>query len=232
MGANFAGRLAVVVACVLLVTACADVAYEEPVDPTAAAARSAGAQLLTNPIPDPSTGWRAAVLPIPIPRPAFTLTDTEGEPFEFGARTAGELTLLYFGYTHCPDVCPTHMASIAGALRALPAEDADRVTVVFATADPERDDAERLRDYLDLFDPSFIGLTGTLEETNRALASLGLPGVTIRNRRGEHYEVDHPSLVIAFTPDDLGHLVFPFRLNQDAWEHDLRRLLDEGWEEP
>ncbi|HEY7573705.1 MAG TPA: SCO family protein, partial [Thermoanaerobaculia bacterium] len=85
------------------------------------------------------------------PKPDFTLTDTEGGPFDFRARTDGFVTLLFFGYTHCPDVCPVHMANIAAVLADLDYADRARIRVVFVTTDPERDTPGRLREWLDRF---------------------------------------------------------------------------------
>ena len=82
-------------------------------------------------------------------KPDFTLTDTSGHPYDFRARTQGQLTLLFFGYTHCPDVCPITLATIAGALNNLPGH---AVTVVFVTTDPARDTTSRLRSWLDGYD--------------------------------------------------------------------------------
>src|SRR5438128_2021856 len=74
----------------------------------------------------------------------FTLTDTERRPFHFAADTRGTVTLLYFGYTNCPDVCPQHLVNIAGALKRMSKENQSRVRVVFVTTDPARDTPERL----------------------------------------------------------------------------------------
>src|SRR3990172_2679725 len=78
---------------------------------------------------------------VSIPRPAFTLTDTDGKPFAFAERTAGRLTFLEFGYTNCPDVCPVHMANLSTVLTNLAPSDRMRTTVVFVTVDPDRDSA-------------------------------------------------------------------------------------------
>ena len=97
----------------------------------------------------------------PLPRPDFTLTDTAGRPFAFSKATSGRLTLLFFGYTSCPDVCPAHLARLAAGLKALPPEQRDAVDVVFVGVDAERDTRERVRAWLDHFDPRFVGLTGS-----------------------------------------------------------------------
>ena len=186
-----------------------------------------GSQLHTNPLPDPEhTGWHGALLDEPIPRPEFTLTDTEGRPYDIATETAGEPTLLYIGYTSCPDICPLHLSHIADALHELDG-DGDGVEVVFVTADPERDDPATLERYLDAFHPSFVGLTGSEEEIAAALAAVGQPSPDRYNERdGGVYEVTHPSQVIAFSTDDQAHLVFPFGTSRDGWVQDLPRLVD------
>jgi protein SCO1/2 len=104
------------------------------------------------------------VLDNPYTVPDTTLTDTEGEPFSLASDTDKRLTLVFFGYTHCVDsICPTVLGSLASALTRLDDEDRSEIDVVFVTTDPERDTEQVLREYLDRFDPSFIGLTGDLD---------------------------------------------------------------------
>jgi protein SCO1 len=169
-----------------------------------------------------STGWSGTVLPDPArERPAFTLVDTDGQPFDFAAETAGRLTLVFFGYTNCPDVCPVHMATIAQAL--------DRVDVpldvVFVTTDPGRDDPERIRSWLGSFDPDFIGLTGDLVDIERAQEAMGA-SVAIAEPAEDNgkYLVGHTSGVFVITPDDRVRLVYPFGTRQEDWVNDLPRI--------
>src|SRR5947207_5200923 len=108
--------------------------------------------------------YRGGVVTPPLPKPRFVLTDTSGAPFDFWVRTRGSVTLLFFGYTNCPDQCPMHMASIGLALRKLPANVGDHVKLVFVTTDPARDTTAVLRRWLDHFDKRFVGLTGSEAE--------------------------------------------------------------------
>lgn len=94
--------------------------------------------------------------------PDFTLTDQNGRPYEFRARDS-EATVLFFGYTYCPDVCPATMVTYREAMQDL-GRYRDRVRFVYVSVDPERDTPERLKEYLALYDPAIIGLTGTPEE--------------------------------------------------------------------
>lgn len=107
-------------------------------------------------------------------RPSFVLRDTAGQRYDFAAETGGRPTLLYFGYTSCPDECPTAMADIAGALRQSTPELRAKTVVVFVTTDPERDDPALLRRWLDMFSVDYVGLVGTQAEVDAAQAAVGL----------------------------------------------------------
>jgi protein SCO1/2 len=168
-------------------------------------------------------------VPTPGDRPAFTLTDTSGQAFDFQRDTAGAVTLLYYGYTHCPDVCPTNMAMIANALKAAGPAVASKVKVVFVTTDPERDTGPVLRDWLDHFDPSFIGLTGTADAINAAMAAEGLPPAEKTPLTGGGYEVTHASWTTVFAQDNKAHLLYGLSVNQAQWVHDLTKLVQQGW---
>jgi protein SCO1/2 len=115
----------------------------------------------------------------PYQKPAFTLTDTTGAPYDVAARTADGPTLLFFGFTHCPDVCPSTMADVALALRSTDPAVAERTTVVFVTTDPARDTPEVLGEYLGRFDAdlptSFVGLTGDQQQIDQAQLAAGVP---------------------------------------------------------
>ncbi len=174
----------------------------------------------------PDDGWRGAQLAEPVERPEFTLLDTDGQPFDFRERTRGALTLLFFGYTSCPDVCPVHMANLAAVLDRYDYDVQSRVQVVFVTTDPERDTPERIRAWLDQFDPSFVGLRGGLEEVNRIQRTLGLPEAKAGGIRADGtYDVGHAATVLAFEPDGPARRLYLFGTRQADWENDLPRLL-------
>lgn len=145
------------------------------------------------------------VLRPPNPQPSLVLTDTDGTSYDVKARGAGKVTLVYFGYTHCPDVCPTTMADIAQALRESTAPVREKVTVVFVTVDPHRDSRSALRSWLDEFDPSFVGLRGTLPQVIAAQRAANLP-VSKVSKNGK--TVEHSPEVIAYTPDRLAHVLY------------------------
>ena len=111
--------------------------------------------------PAGTESYRGGLVTPPLPKPGFVLTDTSGAAFDFRQKTEGYVTLLFFGYTYCPDQCPMHMANLSAALKRLPAGMANQVKLVFVTTDPARDSPPVLRRWLDLFDRQFIGLIGT-----------------------------------------------------------------------
>lgn len=173
-----------------------------------------------------STELQGAVVESATPKPSFVLTDTAGEPYDFVERTEGKLTLLYFGYLNCPDICPVHMAQIAEVFDQLPAVARDAV-VVFVSVDPDRDSPEEIRTYLDNFDSRFVGLTGTMAELESAQTAAGIPLARYVGE-GETYTVDHAGWVIAYAPDGLNHSVYPFGTRQSQWTNDLQILAGMG----
>jgi len=161
-------------------------------------------------------------------KPDFTLTDTSGHPYDFREQTKGKVTLLYFGYTNCPDVCPITMATIAGALNNLPGS---AVTVVFVTTDPVRDTPARIRQWLDGYDTDFVGLTGTPAQLAAAQRAAG---VTVAqadapDKKG-NYAVGHAASVLVYTGDGRQHLSYPFGTTQGDWQHDIPLVLaNKAW---
>jgi protein SCO1/2 len=141
----------------------------------------------------------------PYRRPSFTLTDTSGAAYDFHAATAGRPTLLFFGYTHCPDVCPTTMADIAVALRTVDRTVAEKVQVVFVTTDPAADTPAVLGEYLGRFDADlptrFVGLTGGQDAIDQAQLSAGVP-------LAEDGGKAHSSLLLLYGNDDEAHVAF------------------------
>ena len=123
------------------------------------AAPAPGADEARAPRADPAL--RAGVFDPPRPAPAFTLHGSDGRPLRLEAHR-GKVVVLEFGFTSCTDVCPVTLATLARARKAL-GPDGERVQVVFVTVDPERDDASRLREFLEGFDPTFLGGTGGAE---------------------------------------------------------------------
>jgi len=180
-----------------------------------------------------STDYHGGLVSPPLPKPRFTLTDTSGAAFDFRAKTDGFVTLLFFGYTHCPDICPLQMHTIADALRKLPTGSAAQFKVVFVTTDVAQDTRESLRAYLDRFNKSFVGLTGTEEAIQAAQMAANLPPAKKGSVQSNgEYEVGHSAFVLAYTKDNLAHLVYPAGMKSEDWVHDLPLLVSETWTKP
>lgn len=190
----------------------------------------------------------ATIFGTPYELPDVTLTDQTGAPFELAARADGKATLLFFGFTHCPDICPVTMGIVARGLEQLEPAERERVLTVFVTLDPPRDGPERLAQWLGALDPSFVGLTGSQAEVDDALARLGFvmppdtgPGAAGAGHadHGDHgsgdaaggdYAVAHPTALFVFTPDGVGR--FGYGLGQadpDVLAADLRTILAFDW---
>lgn len=171
-----------------------------------------------NDTPPSRSPWAGRVLDPAPERPTTDLVDTAGEPFDLRTATAGQLTLVFYGYTNCPDICSIQMATLKQSL--------DRVEVpakvVFITTDPERDTPERLRSWLDSFDPEFIGVTGTPEAIAQAQQEMGVvvAAADPASANGS-YTVGHSSAVYVFTADDRAHLAYPAGTRQQDWANDL-----------
>lgn len=169
----------------------------------------------------------------PLPKPKFTLTDTSGTAFDFHTKTQGYVTLLYFGYTHCPDMCPLEMSTIAEALKEMPPAVADELKVIFVTTDPARDTGDVLRSWLNHFNKHFIGLTGNEDAILAAQIAANLPPA---KKSAVHtdgsYEVGHAAFVLAYTKDNLAHVIYPVGVREEDWTHDLPQLVKETWTTP
>jgi protein SCO1/2 len=158
-------------------------------------------------------------------KPDVTLTDTSGQPYNLPAKTDGHLTLLYFGYTHCPDVCPTTMANLAATLRTLTPAQRAKITVVFVTTDPARDTPPVIRAWLDQFNTAFVGLTGAFTPIQQAAASVGIIiDKPVKETNGD-YQVTHGAEVLAFNTDNKAHVVWTAGETVAQLQHDLPLLL-------
>ena len=182
--------------------------------------------------PAQSDAYRGGLVTPPLPKPRFVLTDTSGAPYDFWNKTQGSVTLLFFGYANCPDQCPMHMANIGAALKKLPSGTADRVKLVFVTTDPARDTPVELRRWLDNFDKHFVGLTGTEAALEAVQMATGVPVARKTESRNGTYSVAHSNFVVAYTQDNLAHVIYPGGVSKDDWIHDLPLLIKETWSRP
>jgi protein SCO1 len=179
--------------------------------------------------PSSAGSYRGGLVSPPLPKPGFVLTDTSDAAFDFRQKTEGYVTLLFFGYTYCPDQCPMHMANLSAALKKLPPGIADRVKLVFVTTDPARDSPTVLRRWLDLFDRRFIGLTGTERAIEAVQRATGVPPATKTGPAKADYAVSHANFVLAYSRDNLAHVIYPGGVSKDDWVHDLPLLIKETW---
>ncbi|EIG60743.1 SCO family protein [Bradyrhizobium canariense] len=152
----------------------------------------------------------------------FQLTDQNGKPVT-DKNLKGKPTLIFFGYTHCPDVCPTSLFEISEVLRAM-GKDADKVNAVFISVDPERDTPGTMKDYLSSFDPHLEGLSGDPAETAKVITSYRVYAKKVPTKDGD-YTMDHTALIYLMDRD--GRFVSPFNLKRTPEEAavDLKRYL-------
>ncbi|TQJ75102.1 SCO family protein [Streptomyces sp. SLBN-31] len=174
------------------------------------------------------TGQKAAtVLDQPFEKPDLVLTDTHGRKYDFRKETAGRPTLIYFGYTHCPDICPTTMSNIAVAKKQLPKAEQDKLQVVFVTTDPARDTPAELGKWLKGIDPAFVGLTGDFSTIQAGARTLGISIEPAHKdkKTGKTVSV-HGTQVIAFSPKtDGGYVLYGEDASVDDYTKDLPKII-------
>jgi protein SCO1/2 len=174
---------------------------------------------------DPN-GMRGATLDQPYKLPAATLTDTGGSPFNLVTSTKKPVTLIFFGYTNCPDVCPTVMADVASALTKLDDSVRKQVQVLFITTDPARDTGPVIHKYLDRFDPSFIGLTGSLTSIKDIAQAVGVPVEGMKKLPSGGYEIGHGAQVLGFGKDDKATVLWMSNTSIGDMVHDFGKLVE------
>jgi protein SCO1/2 len=164
------------------------------------------------------------LLQTPRPLADFTLTASTGEPMSL-SDLRGQYVLVYFGYTSCPDVCPLTLTDLAQMAKDLGAQRMQEVQVLLITVDPERDTAEQLARYLPNFDPSFLGMTGTVEEIEAVAAQFGIYLGRQEGSPAAGYLVDHTNAVSVVDPDGYLRLVFTNDVTAQEMAADLRYLM-------
>lgn len=223
---------AVIMSFALMATGCGNNAPERPASVAAA-----------------SDDYHGTVVDPPLTIAPVTLRDTNGTAVRLDQATTqpDSLTAVFFGFTHCDDVCPTTMADLAAARRALPSNLLRRTRLVFVTVDPKRDTAPVLRTWLDRFDPSIAGLRGPVRLVHRAEDSLFAsqssrsatgPSQPSQDAAGDHvhegteadrggsgYEVDHTSIVYLFGPNGES-LIYTGGATAITYREDFKRLLE------
>ncbi|WP_228976307.1 SCO family protein [Streptomyces sp. DH12] len=175
----------------------------------------------------PDADKPGTILDRPFDKPDLVLTDTTGKPYDLRARTKGKPTLVYFGYTHCPDVCPLTMSNLATAMKELPKAERDKLEVVFVTTDPERDTPAELAKWLPAAgDPSFVGLSGPFPTIQAGARQLGI-GIDPPSKDKDGKIVSmHGAQVMAFSPkNDRGYVVYGESTTVEEYAKDLPKLI-------
>jgi protein SCO1/2 len=161
----------------------------------------------------------------PFPVSSTPLTDTSGKPFSLTRSTTDPLTLVFFGYSHCPDICQTVMANLASAMTRLDAQDRERVQVVFVTTDPARDTRSALKAYLAHFDPSFVGLTGDIETIISVAKPLGVGITEGQKLPSGGYDITHGTTITGIDGADQGYVYWNETTSSADFASDIHTLL-------
>ena len=151
----------------------------------------------------------------------FSLTDHNNQRFEL-AQLRGKLVIIFFGYTHCPDICPTELATMAKLLKQL-GRDSDNVQALFISVDPERDTPDKLKNYVPFFSTELIGLTGTKDEITTVTKAYRVQSkIHSKKENSDYYLVDHSAnLYVIDAKGKLIHMI-PFGLPRDHILHVLK----------
>ncbi len=155
----------------------------------------------------------------------LALNDADGKPRTL-ADFKGKVTLVFFGYTQCPDVCPGTLAELAAVKRDL-GKDGERLQGVFVSVDPQRDTPEVLKAYITNFDPAFVALTGTPEQIEAAAKNFKVFFAKVPGRTEGSYTVDHTAGTYVFDAQGRVRLFVRYGSGAEALRHDLKLLLDE-----
>lgn len=157
--------------------------------------------------------------------PALELVDQNNQPFSLEDHK-GKVILLYFGYTYCPDYCPTTLADFQKVKDEL-GDKGDQVDVVFVTVDPDRDTPERMKEYLEFFDPAFIGLYGTQDQLTPIERDYGIQVAIDEATPGSsYYTVSHSTSLYAIDQEGNLRLTWPYGTSPDDITSDVKHLLD------
>lgn len=195
----------------------------------AALAAGGGAWFASRALEGPDRPQFATVLPERRPLPEFSLADHENRPFD-AERLRGHTSLLFFGFTHCPDICPATLTQLAAARRQLAAESgktrAELPQIVLVSVDPRRDTPESLKRYVEYFGEGITGVTGSVEEIRALSEPLGV--YFEKNGQGDDYTVNHSTAVLVVGPDATLQALFSAPHEVAAFVHDLPILMASG----
>jgi protein SCO1/2 len=205
------GRTALVAALLVLVAGCGGT--ESPI-----------ANVRTN----DHDGMHGVVLPSAYHLPDVRMTDTAGRPYRLRSDTSKPLTMVFFGYTNCPDICRIVMANLASAVTRLAPADRAKVGMLFVTSDPARDTPQVIRAYLDRYNPGFEGVTGKLPAIKQSARALGVPIAKGHRLPGGGYDVDHGTQVVGARADGTAPIVWTQGTPPGAIAADITKILHSG----
>jgi protein SCO1 len=158
----------------------------------------------------------------------FHLIDQDGKPFQL-TQLRGKVVLFSFGFTHCPNVCPTTLADLAKVYHALPAHDRPRVQILFVTIDPDRDRAEQMKEYVPYFDATFLGLTGSPDQVAQTAKAYGAfyEKQAANAQSPDVYFMNHSAYIYLIAPDGKWRILYGFdQLNEtEKIAGDIDRVL-------
>ncbi len=172
-------------------------------------------------------GLNGVVLPRPYDVPSVPLQDADGATYDLATDATKPLTLVFFGYTHCPDICQVVMANIASSLTRLDDAQKAQVQMVFVTTDPARDDVATLRSYLDRFDPSFDGLTGDLAKIVELGSAFDVEIAKGKKLASGGYDVAHGTQILGLLPDHRAPFVWTQGTDPSTLADDITTILDD-----
>lgn len=167
--------------------------------------------------------FQGSLIDPPVKAPQFKLSEVNGEQFQL-SDLDGQVVIMFFGYTSCPDVCPVTLTDFL-QIRSKLGDKADKVSFVFITVDPERDTAERMKKYLTNFDPEIIGLTGERSELEAVWAKYGVYAAKVEGGSGENYLMDHSSRIYVIDPQGNLLLTYLFGTDYQVIAEDVRYLV-------
>ncbi|UQA97867.1 SCO family protein [Streptomyces halobius] len=173
-----------------------------------------------------TTAKKIVTLDNAMEKPDLVLTDTEGKKYDLLEKTKGHPTLIYFGYTNCPDVCPLSMANIAVAVKQLPKAEQDDLRVVFVTSDPERDTPAALKKWLGGINADFIGLTGEFDTIQAGARSVNV-GIEkpVKKKNGEVVSTHGAQVLMTSPKDDRIHWMGMQEATSDDYAKALPKII-------
>jgi len=167
--------------------------------------------------------YRGTLYDPPLSAPEIELTQGDGSRYRL-SKNRGDIVLLFFGYTSCPDVCPTTLSDLKRVMEELGAN-AERVQVIFVTVDPERDTPQKLQEYVSIFNPSFIGLSGSMQELEKVWGNYGVYREEAQfPNSATGYLVNHSARLYVIDQDGNLRLSYSFGTPIDDIVHDLKML--------